>query len=444
LDAGADGIWDYHVHTSPMGSNTIFVREADVQDPALVFTHLIPTIDVIYSDTVEIRIPLVDLQSPTLVQVAEYREDQDDGTFSTPISSLGIVAPPYTNPGTLYVDGATGSNASNNCQNSTIPCQAIAYAISQAVDGDTILLTAGTYTENLTISGITLTLRGGYTISDTQWLTGTGKTIINGNRADRVFLIHGSNSVLENLTITDGQSPSDQYWGGGVWVTDGDVTIRSSTITGNYGGGIEANCDWGPARLTLEDSVLVNNYAGAYGGGMNASCTSANLTNVLIISNTSEAGGAMSALFGSDVTIQNSTMSGNQANEAILGEAVGGPWPAITILNSIVWGNTGNSLDCSTAHCDDVTYSDVEGERPGTGNTDADPMFVDAANGDYHLSPGSPCIDAGIDTGLDTDFEGDPRPFDGDGDGIAKCDMGADEWVGTIRRIYLPLTLRDF
>jgi hypothetical protein len=31
----------------------------------------------------------------------------------------------------------------------------------------------------------------------------------------------------------------------------------------------------------------------------------------------------------------------------------------------------------------------------GTGNIDADPLFVDPVNGDFHLQPGSPCIDTG-------------------------------------------------
>lgn len=36
----------------------------------------------------------------------------------------------------------------------------------------------------------------------------------------------------------------------------------------------------------------------------------------------------------------------------------------------------------------------------GANNIDADPLFVDAMNGDYHLQITSPCIDAGIDIGL--------------------------------------------
>jgi len=50
-----------------------------------------------------------------------------------------------------------------------------------------------------------------------------------------------------------------------------------------------------------------------------------------------------------------------------------------------------------------------------------DPSFVDPANRDFHLKPISPCIDAGVDVGLNEDFDGTPVPW---GEGV---DIGAYE-----------------
>jgi hypothetical protein len=63
--------------------------------------------------------------------------------------------------------------------------------------------------------------------------------------------------------------------------------------------------------------------------------------------------------------------------------------------NNIIWGNT-TSLDLLNGATVDVDYSDVQGTNaPGTGNIDANPLFVNAAAGDYRLQPASPCIDTG-------------------------------------------------
>jgi hypothetical protein len=76
-------------------------------------------------------------------------------------------------------------------------------------------------------------------------------------------------------------------------------------------------------------------------------------------------------------------------------------------------------------------------------NLDADPLFVDADNGNLRLQVTSPAIDAGdsdaVPVGITTDLDGNPR-FSG-----ATVDMGAYEtqveepWY----RIYLPLVLRN-
>ena len=84
------------------------------------------------------------------------------------------------------------------------------------------------------------------------------------------------------------------------------------------------------------------------------------------------------------------------------------------------------------------TYSNVEGGFPGIGNIDADPLFVDQANEDYHLSLGSPCINGGSNYAPDlpaVDLEGNPRIQHG------AVDMGAYETI--LFDVYLPVISRD-
>ncbi|NIN36771.1 MAG: hypothetical protein GTO60_17460, partial [Gammaproteobacteria bacterium] len=72
-----------------------------------------------------------------------------------------------------------------------------------------------------------------------------------------------------------------------------------------------------------------------------------------------------------------------------------------------------------------ITYSNIQGGRVGEGNINTDPLFVDAANGNYRLLPGSPCINAGdpnyVAEPNETDLDGKPRLIDG------RVDMGAYE-----------------
>ena len=84
-----------------------------------------------------------------------------------------------------------------------------------------------------------------------------------------------------------------------------------------------------------------------------------------------------------------------------------------------------------------VTYCCVEGGYEGEGNIDADPLFVGPDNDDFHLSPGSPCIDAADNTAvpedITTDLDGNPRFVDDPdtedtGIGYPCVDMGAYEF----------------
>jgi parallel beta-helix repeat protein len=50
------------------------------------------------------------------------------------------------------------------------------------------------------------------------------------------------------------------------------------------------------------------------------------------------------------------------------------------------------------------------GTSQDSNSIDFDPLFINAPNGDFHLQPNSPCIDAGVDMGFTQDFEGNPVP----------------------------------
>ncbi|RPI28404.1 MAG: hypothetical protein EHM70_16740, partial [Chloroflexota bacterium] len=64
LDAGADGVIDYPVTASPHAGAILFFDYQYVGHPDQIFTHLIPSIDVIYSRVIEVRLPLADLGHP--------------------------------------------------------------------------------------------------------------------------------------------------------------------------------------------------------------------------------------------------------------------------------------------------------------------------------------------------------------------------------------------
>ncbi|PYI81064.1 MAG: hypothetical protein DME26_20495, partial [Verrucomicrobia bacterium] len=74
------------------------------------------------------------------------------------------------------------------------------------------------------------------------------------------------------------------------------------------------------------------------------------------------------------------------------------------------------------------SYSGCGNPTGVNGNISVDPHFVDPANGDFHVRPGSATIDAGTsELAPATDLNGTSRPIDGNGDGTAAFDMGSYE-----------------
>ncbi|MBX3157752.1 MAG: right-handed parallel beta-helix repeat-containing protein [Deltaproteobacteria bacterium] len=211
--------------------------------------------------------------------------------------------------------------------------------------------------------------------------------------------------------------------GGGVSASGGTFTISQSTISGNSGGGISAS----GGTLTIAQSTV----SGNAGGGISISGSSFDITNSFITSN-----GSGTSIFGGvkidaipaagSGRLDFNTIAANQAPATVnTGITCGTVLTSLTFANNIVFANLvsgggkqlGGSPNCT------ATFSDIGPDpTPGNGNINADPMFVDVVQGNFHLKPQSPARDAADPAAsLNVDFDGDARP---QGD---RRDMGADE-----------------
>jgi predicted outer membrane repeat protein len=269
-----------------------------------------------------------------------------------------------------------------------------------------------------------------------------------------------SNPVLLACSFTG--NFTTQYGGGAIRsLTDCDMVLISCSFTGNsavHNAGAIIN-------RAFSDPLVIGctfdgNVSGATAGAMhNYDVSNPLVVNTLFVGNSAVSrAGAVRAGARSSPTLVNCTFTENSAGEAGGAFAAGSDLTGIVghafLQNCILWGNTapiGPEIALTGTYPVDATisYSDVQGGMGGvyvepgftlnwgSGNIDADPLFADAGGSDYHLSPGSPCIDAGDNAAVppdteDLDDDGDvlePTPYDLDGnprfvDDSCKVDTG--------------------
>lgn len=299
---------------------------------------------------------------------------------------------------------------------------AIQTAIDAAASGATIFVGPGTYLGGVNFNGKNVSLES---------TDGPATTIINGQGGTGVRI--GPSGAIKGFTITG----SAGTFGAGMAVSGTGTLISGNVFDGNAenSGGSGAGIDGNGASPTIERNVFRNNTCDTQSGS--GVVTFENTSSPLIVNNVFENNPcpAINLVLpaGANPKVINNTMVGNRIGVKVdffgnvvvrnnivvqngVGLAVGQQSPVWE--NNLVFGNT------------TADYQGISDQTGTAGNVSVDPLFVDAASGDYHLQSGSPAIDAGGSTDAPAiDFDGTSRPQDGDGDATAAVDIGAFEVI---------------
>ena len=284
-----------------------------------------------------------------------------------------------------------------------------------------------------------------------------------------LFNSSGSPSIANCLFIGN----CAREFGGGMDNT-GSPTLTDCTFVGNSAGTLGGGMHNGGGTPSLKNCTFRDNSAGLVGGGMH-NTSSPKLDNCRFSRNSAQSGGGMRNVFCSPL-LTNCTFIGNSAthngggidnqcwagpvisncvfrdnsagdrgggiystrswvkvgncsfsgNLADSGGAVSSHKSSVRFTNSILWGDAaanGPEIVVEEDSTVAITYSCIQGDQAavydpceglvwGDGNIDADPLFADPNNGDYHLKSQSgrwdrntqswvqddvtsPCIDAG-------------------------------------------------
>lgn len=307
--------------------------------------------------------------------------------------------------------------------------QTIMGGIYNSLDGDTVLVSQGTYFENVDFLGKIILVSSEFLFSGD--FNAIDNTIINGDQSGSVVTFDqgeqypaqligfkitngygagvgdigtgggitiksGSNPVIEFCKIDDNSS----LRGGGILIHYSDPVIKNCWIrhnlvlgdlTDNFGGGIFAT----HSDFVFQNLILSENETGRTGGAIALRLCDGTMENVLIYGNHAVHTAGAIDFSSSNTDVNHVTLTGNTAgnNGGAINSWYSDSNPMIN--NSIIWGNTLNNINTGAGASVTMEYSNLEETWAGEGNINADPFFISPNTENYFLSEFSLCINAG-------------------------------------------------
>ena len=324
--------------------------------------------------------------------------------------------------GPVWHVATTGSDSTGSGSISS-PFATIQKGIDTSSDGDTVLVSPGSYCGSVNF---------------------TGKNIVVGSH----FLIDNSEAIIDSTILGPGDyydynsNCGDSF--GGIQFTGGEDStahFTGFTITGTFGNAPIKCIDSSPSLSFLN---IRNNYINSDGGGALYIINSeANLDNLIISDNGKGGqsyGGAAVYIDNSSITINNSLVYNNSSTYEHHGYTMHTYTGGIVVVNNSIlnldkvsfYGNSGTGADSyepfgygSALHLYDssnaiilnsifwnegnifteelkqvvgsvdISFSNIIGGWEGDGNIDANPLFCNPDSADFSLSEESPCVATG-------------------------------------------------
>lgn len=324
----------------------------------------------------------------------------------------------------------------NPCTNRMLPCYNFDQAIAKAANGDTIFVTAETfYGFNITSPVINiiknLTISGGW---DDTFTTQNSLTLLDGQETGGV-VVHvrkGVKATIERFRIANSNKSSQ-----GV-VNEGTLTILNCMIYKNNAGGI-----YNPGTMVIENSAIYDNDAYNFDGGGIFNNGSLIIRNSTIANNNATNGGAImytpraNSGIAPTLVLSNVTISGNIASNGsgIYRDADG----SVSLQDPILYNTLISNNDCvgtiTSANNNLLYHSDgctITGpyrkSDPMLGGFVSDKGYFPLQHGSSAIDMGSSAVPGSSAAACQkTDQLGNNRPLDGNGDTVARCDIGAYE-----------------
>ena len=147
------------------------------------------------------------------------------------------------------------------------------------------------------------------------------------------------------------------------------------------------------ADIVPTDKFAANDEGGAV---FCADSSAATIIDNVFTSNQGNDGGAIYCSDGSNLFINDNYFDANMSNNGGSIASQYGADPRIS--DNVFTGNTAldnDEISPISGSNANVSYSDVDGGWPGTGNIDVAPRFANPDSGNFHIHWGSPCIDSG-------------------------------------------------